>query len=270
MGTEMLDAPFGPSVAEIPLPRAPLVFVVAQARFERIASISSEEFIAEFQEAIRPVYPLMRREQQAGVLIGPDGRVETSDAGVVWRFGDQPESWQVSLAPDSVAVSTTSYTSRSDFISRLGSILSAAHASLSLRYCERLGVRYVDRVTDEALLERLGVLIRQEVVGSSVMPLGEEGINQVHAFSDSRFRLADGSEFHARWGILPPHATLDPAIEASDKRSWILDLDAYTGEQERFDPAALTHKAEQLCERIYRYFRWAVEDEFLAVHGGTT
>ena len=66
MGT-MTDTPFGPPVAEVPLARAPLVFVVAQARFERLASISSEAFIADFQEAIRPIYPIMRREQQASI-----------------------------------------------------------------------------------------------------------------------------------------------------------------------------------------------------------
>lgn len=267
MGT-MVDTPFGPAVPEVPLPEAPLVFVVAQARFERIASISSEEFIATFQEAIRPVYPVMRREQQAGVLIGPDGRVVTSDAGIVWRFEERPESWQVALAPDSVALSTTRYTSRDDFMSRLGSVLAAAHRTLSLRFCERLGVRYVDRVTDQDLLARLPDLVRPEVVGSSAVDLGEEGVDQVHSFSDATYRLGDGSEMHARWGILPPHATLDPAIEATDVRSWILDLDAYTRDQERFDPTGLSQRAEQLCERIYRFFRWAVRDEFLTAHGG--
>jgi uncharacterized protein (TIGR04255 family) len=81
MGT-MIAEPFGAVVPEIPLPNAPLVFVVAQARFERLASIASEGFIAGFQEAIRSAYPRMRREQQASVLIGPDGRVVTSEAGV--------------------------------------------------------------------------------------------------------------------------------------------------------------------------------------------
>jgi uncharacterized protein (TIGR04255 family) len=267
MGT-MVETPFGPSILEVPLPQAPLVFVVAQARFERIASISSEEFIATFQEAIRPVYPVMRREQQAGVLIGSDGRVVTSDAGIVWRFEERPESWQVALAPDSVALSTTRYTSRDDFMSRLGSVLAAAHRTLSLRFCERLGVRYVDRVTDEDLLTRLPDLVRLEVVGSSAADLGEQGVEQVHSFSDATYRLADGSEMHARWGILPPQATLDPAIEAAGMRSWILDLDAYTREQERFDPTALSQRAGQLCERIYRFFRWAVRDDFLMAHGG--
>ena len=53
----MITEPFGTAVPEIPLPDAPLAFVVAQVRFERVASISSEEFIAGFQEAIRATLP---------------------------------------------------------------------------------------------------------------------------------------------------------------------------------------------------------------------
>ncbi len=267
MGT-MIEAPFGPSVAEVPLPRAPLVFVVAQARFERVASIASEEFIAGFQEAIRGVYPVMRHEQQAGVLIGSDGRVVTADAGTVWRFDERPEMWQVALSPDSVALSTTAYTSRGDFIGRLTTILAAAQRELRLRFCDRLGVRYVDRVTEEDLLARLEELVKPEVMGSAGASLGEEAVEQLHSFSDATYRLPDNAELHARWGLLPAQATLDPAIPASDVRSWLLDIDAYTREQEQFDPAALTARAEALCERIYRFFRWAVHEEFLVAHGG--
>lgn len=264
----VINEPFGPVVPEIPLPSAPLVFVVAQARFERVASILSEEFIAAFQEAIRSSYPKMRREQQTTVLIGPDGRLLTTDAGTVWRFDEHPERWQVALSPDSVALSTASYTSRSDFIGRLAAVLSAAQRRLGLLFCDRLGVRYVDRVTDDDLLTRLADLVKPEVRGPVGARIGEAGIEQIHSFSDTTYRLPDNAELHARWGVLPAQATLDPAIPAADVTSWVLDIDAYTRAQETFDAPALTARAERLCERIYRFFRWTVDDEFLVAHGG--
>jgi uncharacterized protein (TIGR04255 family) len=264
----MVEAPFGPAVAEIPLPQAPLVFVVAQARFERIASITSEEFIAGFQEAIRAVYPVMRREQQAGVLIGSEGRIVTADAGSMWRFDERPEGWQVTLCSDSVALSTVAYTSRGDFIGRLRAILDAAQRELRLRFCDRLGVRYVDRVTDEVLLARLSELVKSEVIGAAATSLGEDSVEQVHSFADATYRLADGSELHARWGLLPAQATFDPAIAAAEVPSWVLDIDTYTLEQERFDAIAMSDRAENLSTRIYRFFRWAVSEEFLVAHGG--
>jgi len=264
----VIAEPFGPVVPEVPLPSAPLVFVVAQARFERVASILSEEFIAGFQEAIRGSYPKMRREQQTAVLIGTDGRLLTTDAGTVWRFDEHPERWQVALSPDSVALSTASYTSRSDFIARLRAVLSAAQRHLGLQFCDRLGVRYIDRVIDDGLLTRLADLIKPEVRGPVGAALGEAGVEQVHSFSDTTYRLPDNAELHARWGILPAQATLDPAIAGADVTSWVLDIDAYTREQGTFDASALTALAEHLCERIYRFFRWTVDDEFLVAHGG--
>jgi len=264
----VIAEPFGPVVPAVPLPGAPLVFVVAQARFERIASIVAEEFIAAFQEAIRGSYPKLRREQQTAVLIGPDGRLLTTDAGTVWRFDEHPERWQVALSPDSVALSTASYTSRSDFMGRLRAVLSSAQRHLGLQFCDRIGVRYVDRITDGTLLARLAELIKPEVRGPVGAALGEAGVEQVHSFSDTTYGLPDNAELHARWGVLPAHATIDPAIAAAEVGSWVLDIDAYTREQETFDAPTLTARAERLCERIYRFFRWTVDDEFLAAHGG--
>jgi uncharacterized protein (TIGR04255 family) len=267
MGT-VIDVPFGPPVAEVALPRAPLVFVVAQVRFERVASVSNEAFIGGFQEAIRGVYPVMRREQQTGVLIGPGGPIVPAESSTAWRFDERPERWQVTLAPDFVALSTTRYTRRRDLIDRLRAIVTAAQAHLEVRFCDRLGVRYVDRVEDEVLLAQLPDLIRSEVLGTSGVEPGEAGVQQAHTFSDSTYRLPEGANLHARWGLLPPQTTFDPSIEPGDVRSWVLDLDAYTTQQDAFDPAGLTARVEQLCERIYRFFRWAVTDEFLTAHGG--
>ena len=266
MGT-VIETPFGPAVPEVPLPRSPLAFVVAQVRFERVASIGSEDFIAGFQESIRGVYPVMRREQQAGVLVGPDGQITTAESGHLWRFDERPEGWQVTLAPDFVALSTDRYTRRHDFLDRLTSVLSAAQRDLRVRFCERLGVRYVDRVTDPTALARLRELVRPEVLGTVVTDPGLE-VELVHSFADTTYQLPDQVEMHGRWGLLPPKATFDPAIAPSDTASWVLDLDAYTSEPTSFEPTALGARAESACERIYRFFRWAVQDEFLVAHGG--
>ena len=268
MGSMPVAAPFGPSVDEVPLPRAPLVFVVAQARFERVASIASEDFIGGFQEAIRGSYPVMQRTQQAGMLIGPEGQVVTADSGVLWRFDERPEGWQVVLAPDFVALSTKQYTSRHDFLDRFATLLAAAQQELRLRFCDRLGIRYVDRVTDVSLLERLPELLKPEFIGAVGVDLGEAGVEPVHNFVDATYRVSGSMELHARWGVLPGGVTFDPAIEAAEERSWVLDLDAYSTEQMAFEPRAVTELATRLSERIYRFFRWAVQDDFLVAHGG--
>lgn len=268
MGIMVVNDPFGPPVAEIELPRAPLVFVVAQVRFERLASISTESFIGGFQEAIRGVYPVMKKEGQTSVLVGSGGPVAQAERSIAWRFQERPERWQVTLAPDFVSLSTTRYTRRRDFIDRLRTVVSAAQDHLHVRFCDRLGVRFIDRVTEVELLDRLAELVRPEVLGTAGVDPGETGVQRVHTFSDSTYRMSEGADLHGRWGLLPPQTTFDPAIEAADARSWVLDLDAYTTQQEPFDPPAVAARAEALCERVYRFFRWAVTDQFLTAYGG--
>jgi uncharacterized protein (TIGR04255 family) len=265
MAITEVETPFGDSVPEVLLPRAPLVLVVVQARFDRVASIANEEFIAGFQEAIRNTYPVMRREHQASITLTPDGRAEPAEGGIVWRFDERPEGWQVALASDFVALSTSRYTSRTDLLERLGVVLGAAAARLRLRFCERLGVRYVDRVTDPELLARIDELVRTQVLGAARINLGD-GVNQPHYFVDALYRLPAGVELHCRWGLLPEKTTFDPGVEPAEDPSWVLDLDAYVTRQ-AFDPEALRATTEELSKRIYRYFRWAVTPEFLRVHG---
>lgn len=56
------------------------------------------------------------------------------------------------------------------------------------------------------------------------------------------------------------------AIAPVDDASWVLDLDASHGERE-FDSAAIVDQVQLFSDRIYRYFRWVVTDDFLTSHG---
>ncbi len=84
--------------------------------------------------------------------------------------------------------------------------------------------------------------------------------------TDCEYEFSDESALRTRWGFLGPRTTLDPAIAPVDSPSWVLDIDASHGERD-FDPAALIDQVQLFTDRIYRYFRWAVTDEFLNVYG---
>lgn len=266
-GKMMTLTPFGPSVDEVPLTRAPLVNVIAQVRFPAVMKIDGDSgVVGTFQELIRKDYPILRPERQLGVLIGPGG-VQPQDAGMVWRFeGKDPDSWQVTLAPTFVSLSARRYTRRSDFLSRLTVILHALEGWLSPNVCDRIGVRYVDRITGDQL-SRLNRLVRAEVLGvaGDEAALGDAKV--VHALSDTLFQLGDSSQLRGRWGTLPSGATYDPGIEPAREPSWVLDLDHYSSESEDFDLAAISGKVATFCDRIYTFFRWAVTEDFLDEFG---
>jgi uncharacterized protein (TIGR04255 family) len=263
---KVIETPFGPPVQEVPLRHAPLVSVIAQVRFPPVMSIQADPgFVAPFQEALRSDYPIMRQERQLQVLIGPTGGLP-QDAGVILRFEQQDlDSWQVTLAPTFVSLSAKCYSRRSDFLARLTVILHSLESWLGPKVCDRIGVRYVDRLHGEQLTQ-LSKLIRPEVLGmGGVAP--NEGVEVVHTLADALFRLDDTSELRSRWGLLPARATYDPGIEPVNETSWVLDLDHYTAGQEDFDLATITNKAATFCDRIYRFFRWSVTDDFLDTFG---
>ncbi len=254
---------------EIPLPDAPLVAVVAQLRFPPIASITREEFIGPFQEAIRTIYPVLRQEREVNLVLTPQGIGGTGDSGIVWRFRDKDGSWAVSLAPSFVALDTTAYINRSGFLSRLRVVLDALARCIGPATFDRFGLRYADRVVLDgregpSALDRL---VRADVRGIGTSPLGSSA-ELVHTVSDSVFRLPD-AVLHGRWGLLPAHAQLDPLHgEAVDHPSWLIDMDMYTEGLSEFDVDHVMEVAAAFAGRIYQFFRWAVEPELLRRYGG--
>src|SRR5580692_10662572 len=153
MGSLMIDNPFGPPVDEVHLQNSPLVSVIAQVRFPAVVAIQGEpSFVAPFQEKLRKDYPILRQERQLQVLIGPSGGLP-QDAGVILRFQEQdPDGWEVTLAPTFVSLSTKKrYVDRNDFLTRLTVVLHTLEGWLEPKVCDRIGIRYLDRVSGEWL-----------------------------------------------------------------------------------------------------------------------
>jgi len=261
---QTIDDPLlAPVPGEVPLRNAPLVRVIAQIRFPLVIAVGKRDFVAPFQEAIKAEYPVLREEQAQGLLIGP-GVISQALPQPVWRFSDIDGRWRVSLAPEFLALETTAYQSRADFLQRLTSVVSALQEHVAPRVVDRLGLRYIDRVTGDAL-STIGTLVRAEIIGiaaTSVAP------RMVHALSEALFEV-DGARLLARWGQMPPNGTVDPAaIEPIPAASWILDLDMFSVGSRPFDAGQLISDARQYAERLYAFFRWTVTDAFLKRYGG--
>ncbi|MXZ53203.1 MAG: TIGR04255 family protein [Gammaproteobacteria bacterium] len=263
-----IETPFGEPVAEVPLPEAPLIAVLAQIRFPPIASINQQAFIGPFQERIRSSYPVLRQEQEVNVVLTPDGLNPASAPTPLWRFFDRPEDpeWKVSLASSFVALDTRRYESRANFLQRLREVLDALGDTIAPTTFDRIGVRYVDRVQLDETTDLTG-LVRSQVLGMSTVEPGEDA-DLVHSLSEAEFRLRDAT-LRGRWGWLPANAQLDPLHgDPLSTPCWILDLDMYSTAVGEFDATRLTSTAERYTERLYRFFRWAVRREFLRRYGG--
>ena len=253
---------------EIPLKNAPLVRVLAQVRFPTILSIQQlqdNNLVASFQEAIREQYPLFYKDRIQGYTLG-NQQIETAEGIIIWRFQDRDGMWQISLAPSFLSLDTKRYSSRTEFLKCLEEALSALSEHIKPQICERIGLRYVDRI-DLDQIDDIKKFIDPTISGILSTEVGDY-VDQ--AFTESLLSLPEQKEkIVARWGKLPPKATIDPAIiEPINKSTWVLDLDMSISERINFDVQEIKDKTNDFSKRLYTIFRWIVTENFLKHFGG--
>lgn len=261
----------GPPPEEVPLTRPPLVRVVAQVHFAPILAIRNPDKVADFQESIRATYPNLTQECLPHLTLQANGTPNFQDA-VIWRFSSSLKSlqWRVSLGTDFVALETSAYKSRKDFLERLEIILSNVERNFRPSEAYRLGLRYVDRIVDDGF-ERIDDLISTSVLGISRRDDGtQSSLGRAIKFLMTEAHLeADEGVIQARWGHLPPNQTYDAdALEAINKSSWTIDLDMFTRGPQPFVSDELLALATVFAERNYAVFREMVTPEFLRFYGG--
>lgn len=256
------DPLVSPPPEEVPLRNAPLVRVIAQVRFPLITAIAQQDYVAPFQNAVRDEYPILRQEQTQNFFLGPSGASQVQGQPA-WRFSNAKGDWRASLTPDFVALETTAYTSRADFVARFRKVLAALAEHIKPAQVDRLGVRYIDRVTGESL-RNIANLVRPEIRG---LAGSDASAHLMHGLTEAMFGEG-GIRVLGRWGLMPPNATVDPAaVEPIPEASWLLDLDMFSVEPYPFDVERIAAESHRFAERIYTFFRWAVTDEFLKHYG---
>jgi uncharacterized protein (TIGR04255 family) len=264
--TGTADHPFaGPPVDTIPLNPPPLARVLAQARFSPVLAISDETFAGHVQQRLLDEYPIARSDVEIGVMFAPGAEALTPHQTRLWRFHDTAEVWRVTLATNFVALETTDYGGHEDFFGRLERVLAVVGELVRPPQVERTGVRYIQRLTEADDLARIAEYVRPEIVGTCA--LHDQGAEITLCLTQTQ-AVMDDTHLTARWGILPPAAGIDPAIEPVDAPTWVMDIDVFDERRELFDATALALRALEHSRRQYRFFRWAVEPAFLLRFGG--
>lgn len=256
----------GPPPKQIPLPRAPLVRVLAQVRFPQLLVIQEGENLSSFQEHVRDSYPFLTKGdgQNVRIELSPHGPKVHSEPSVIWQFVDESGNWRLSLAPDAVTVETKKYISRADFLERLEIVLKVVEDVFAPKIATRVGIRYVDQLKDGAF-DVATQLIKPSVVGMFGL-VDRDRI--VHGISEIALK-ADEGNLLVKWGQLPPKTTFDPNIlEPIESPSWVLDIDMSSEIRQPFAAKSLKSNLESFSERVYSMFRWVIEDEFISYYGG--
>jgi len=256
-----------PTPPGVHLTNAPLVCVLGQVRFPQILAVEDKKVVAPFQEAIRKKYPKLQQERTHQLIFdNQEKELVASQFEAIWRFTDVNNHWRVSLASNFVTLDTSKYVSRQDFLERMKEVLNAVHEHIKPNIVERIGIRYIDRLTGDAV-ENISSLVKKELTNIASSTFKEY---LLQSYNESLFQLPDTKEtLLARWGLIPSNTTFDPnVLEPIDQPSWFLDLDMSISENQEFDVEKILEDTKRFSERIYTFFRWSVTDEFLSHFGG--
>lgn len=264
------EGPFARDHVEVHLDRAPLVRVLCQVQWPEHTLLSTRFSAVADQIGTRlsDQYPLSPVAQGiAYELDALTGQVRQQTAPVVRQWVSVDDAWSVYFAPTFITLENRgAYTSRKDMTERFAKILAIVSEVTSLPAAQRIGWRYVNRITDSSDFVDLPNLVESTVLGAGAVPAPDH-VELLHSFSESLFRSTGGSLL-AKWGFMPPNATHDASLMPAPVKSWILDLDAYDEGRTSFEPAQLLERLEGLTGLAYNFFRWCVKESFIERFGG--
>jgi uncharacterized protein (TIGR04255 family) len=251
---------------EVPLADPPLELALCQLRIPYIASILDPVRVAPFQDRLQSLYATMHQEKNVMLSVGPQGPI-ANDGPPLWRLRDADGIWSAALAPDFLALETTHYKSRDDFMERWHALLEAFNDVFEPTIYERLGIRYINRLkADIVSQEEWPSLIRDELYGALAIPMPEGG--QVHTCISQAQLSVDTTQVQARWGLIPPNLVMLPNVTPLATAAWVLDIDVYTEGTRPFEPRSVEAETRSHSGHAYNFFRWAVKDEYLKRFGG--
>lgn len=175
------------------------------------------------------------------------------------------------LAPDSIALQVTEYSSFEDFTEKLCLVLKLVHEKLNIVLAERVGLRYVNVIKMEAG-QGLGKYLRSGLIGFEDHTLGvmeSQRFFQYNGRTEVGTLVARFSEQVGRMlppDISAPNLQFGSNVEQSDKVP-ILDFDHFSGDPMDFAVEPLLDLFWDLHNTLDLVFRSSVTPEALQKWG---
>jgi len=244
----------------------PLERVLVQVRFAPVLAVANESFVGPFQQALAERYPIGSSDMEFAISMPASAEAPpTPTATRLWRFETVDGSSRVTLATSFIAFETKRYEGHMAFLAELAYVLEAVGEYVGPAQVQRAGIRYFQRLTGTADLERVGEFFRPELLGVVASP---EAADHLDLCLTQARHAVDGMTLAARWGKLPARTGID-IVESIEEPSWVFDIDVFDETRSPFDPSELVERAESYSRRQYQFFRWAIEPAFLERFGAT-
>jgi uncharacterized protein (TIGR04255 family) len=244
------------------LARSPLALVVCQVKFEARPAVVDARLAVAFHDSLgghngrydklEPV-----AAQALSIQGGPMGIQSSTQSLPGWRIRSSDGGWTIVLMPDHVALETSRYTTWSgDFEPRLHSVLDATVRHIEPALEQRLGLRYVDRITEPPVetAAEWREYINPTFLGPALDELLGEGVRAAQQQID--LDLGQATTASIRHGFFA-----DPTREG--KPTYLLDVDVYRESGLLFDPVGIKATLKQLHERSSQIFQRVITPTML-------
>ncbi len=224
--------------------------VICQLRFPEILTIETN-LPAQFQEAIREEFPVyhVRRENTA------PGKPENQQINN-YQFTSEDGVWRVNLTSKFISLACTRYTQWEDFAHKLDRPLAAFIKIYKPAYFERVGLRYLNFISREAL--GLSEVPFRELISANYLGiLSDEEVmeaNAARSSTDAELALRGGcrARIHAGPGKIGRNGKMENEVK------FIFDQDLYMPGKV---PVNLSAGALQtLHAQAWSIFRGAITD----------
>jgi len=247
------------------LAKSPLTLVVCQVRFEQLPEVSEARKALELHQALggrQGKYGKMEQIQSSAFAasMGPNVPASISKVGDQqgWRFASEDGQWLVTLFPNQASLeTTTAYTDwRNDYRTRLDELFGAIEATLAPATRQRLGLRYIDQITDPEVKtpQEWESHIAREILGPILHPAIGDGI--VTSNQQMDIDAGNGMRCTLRHGFLR-----DPG--RGNALTYILDSDVFRADVTPFSAGALIEEVEEFHTLVLQIFQACVTDSFL-------
>jgi len=250
------------------LPNAPLIYVLAQIAFTRIPKMESRW--EDFHEEIFDLYPHAEVERIHELQLQNEKEPITADL-TRWNMFDKEKYSGVILAPDSIILHASSYTTSEDFFKKLKYILDKLSSILPDNVAvKRLGLRYIDLLLPEEKLPvedqvsgKLGS-ISLESIGCQFQKLEEVTRYKTEMNSNLVVRHRQSTEPDILPGdLFPNKLRLAGRLEKVKPKGVVglMDYDHYIQFEENFNISSIIDKFKSLHDINSKAFKLTTSDD---------
>lgn len=260
----------GDSQKSVRLQNAPLELVLCQVRWPEMSFLQDDQLrplAHKLGQALAADYPIYSEEKEVNYSITPAG-VTQHVVGSVFQWISVDQAWCISLAKRFVTLYCTKYTAYPELDERLRVALTHVRELINIQVIERIGVRYVNRLSDDSALGDLARLVKPEVLGYQGLPLISEDVAIRSSANQALYTVGDCT-LQVRSGMIPGGETVDPAVKPLPGQSWVLDLDASIEGRSVLDIDQVSGRASQLSDIAYDYFKHVITEGFIEQFSGT-